>query len=153
MGWMDYHLWAFVIDGSTYGLPDDEGWGTAPRKEAAKVRLRDVLKPGETVITYTYDFGDDWVHTIRITDIRQGEPGVGYPRYIAGERNGPPEDCGGVPGVYDVLEARADPDHQEHGYRSHLARRLRTRTPSTNCRSSTPSDGSRPAATRPETMP
>ena len=62
-----------------------------------------MLKPGETVITYTYDFGDDWVHTIRITDIRQGEPGIGYPRYIAGERNGPPEDCGGVPGFYDVL--------------------------------------------------
>ena len=76
MGWMDYHLWEFVIDGRTYGLPDDEDWGTAPRKEAAKVRLRDVLKPGETVITYTYDFGDDWVHTIRITDIRQGEPGI-----------------------------------------------------------------------------
>jgi len=46
MGWMDYHLWEFVIDGRTYGLPDDEDWGTAPRKEAAKVRLRDVLKPG-----------------------------------------------------------------------------------------------------------
>jgi hypothetical protein len=59
MGWMDYHLWEFGIDGRTYGLPDDEDWGTAPRKEAAKVRLRDVLKPGETVITYTYDFGDD----------------------------------------------------------------------------------------------
>ena len=77
---MDYHLWQLVIDGRTYGLPDDEDWGTAPRKEAAKVRLRDVLKPGETVITYTYDFGDDWVHEIRIRDIRQGEPGVGYPR-------------------------------------------------------------------------
>ena len=50
VGWMDYHLWEFVIDGRTYGLPDDEDWGTAPRKEAAKVRLRDVLKPGETVI-------------------------------------------------------------------------------------------------------
>ena len=43
-----------------------------------------------------------------------GEPGVAYPRYLAGERNGPPEDCGGVPGFYDVLDARGDPDHPEH---------------------------------------
>ena len=114
IGWMDYHLWEFVIDGGTYGLPMDEDRGAAPRKAAAKVRLRDIVKPGETVITYTYDFGDDWVHEIRITDIRPGEPGVGYPRYVAGEGSGPPEDCGGVPGFYDVLEARADPDHPQH---------------------------------------
>lgn len=114
VGWMDCHLWEFVIDGRAYGLPADEDWGTALRKDAAKVRLRGVLKPGETVITYTYDFGDDWVHEIRVTDIRQGEPGVGYPRYVAGERNGPPEDSGGVPGFDDVLDARADPEHQEH---------------------------------------
>ena len=65
-------------------------------------------------LTYTYDFGDDWVHEIRVTDTRQGEPGVGYPRYVAGERNGPPEDCGGVSGFYDLLDARADPHHKEH---------------------------------------
>jgi hypothetical protein len=88
IGWMDYHLWEFVIDGRTYGLPMDEDWGTEPRKEAAKVRLRDVLKPGETVIAYTYDFGDAWEHEIRIQDLRVGEPGVAYPRYLAGERNG-----------------------------------------------------------------
>ena len=27
---------------------------------ASKVRLRDVLKPGKTVIDYTYDLGDCW---------------------------------------------------------------------------------------------
>jgi hypothetical protein len=31
-------------------------------------------------------------------------------RYIAGERNGPPEDCGGIPGFYDLLDAIADPN-------------------------------------------
>ena len=114
IGWLDYHLWEFVIDGRTYGLPMDEDWGTAPRKEAAKVRLREVLQPGETVIAYTYDFGDAWEHEIRIRDVRQGKPGVGYPRYVAGERNGPPEDCGGVPGFYDLLAARADPSDDNH---------------------------------------
>ena len=114
MGWLDYHLWKFVVDGRTYGLPMDEDWGTAPRKEAAKVRLRDILQPGETVIAYTYDFGDAWEHEIRIRDIRTGEPGVSYPRFLAGERNGPPEDCGGIPGFYDLLAACADPSDDNH---------------------------------------
>jgi hypothetical protein len=114
MGWLDYHLWEFVIDGRTYGLPMDEDWGTRPRKQATKVRLRDVLKPGETLIDYVYDFGDSWEHEIRVSDIRKGTPETGYPRYVAGERNGPPEDCGGVPGFYNLLDARADPVHPDH---------------------------------------
>jgi hypothetical protein len=114
IGWMDYHLFEFTVAGRRYGLPMDEDWGTEPRKEAAKVRLREVLKAGKTVIDYVYDFGDSWEHKITVTDIRPGLPGVSYPRYIAGERNGPPEDCGGIPGFYEMLDARADPDHPEH---------------------------------------
>lgn len=37
-----------------------------------------------------------------------------YPRYIGGERNCPPEDCGGVPGFYELLDALADPRHPNH---------------------------------------
>jgi len=114
IGWMDYHLFEFTVAGRRYGLPMDEDWGTEPRKEAAKVRLREVLKAAKTVIDYVYDFGDSWEHKITVTDVRPGLPGVSYPRYIAGERNGPPEDCGGIPGFYEMLDARADPDHPEH---------------------------------------
>jgi Plasmid pRiA4b ORF-3-like protein len=46
--------------------------------------------------------------------IRPGESGVSYPRYIAGEWNVPPEDCGGIPGFYALLEAVADPNHPNH---------------------------------------
>jgi len=114
VGWLDYHLWEFTIGKQRYGLPMEEDWGTAPRKEAAKVRLRDVLQPKKTVIDYVYDFGDNWEHRIIVTDIRPGDPDLSYPRYIDGEGNGPPEDCGGVPGFYDMLEARSDPDHPSH---------------------------------------
>ena len=37
-----------------------------------------------------------------------------YPRNVRGECNGPPEDCGGIPGFYDKLEAAADPRHPDH---------------------------------------
>ncbi len=114
MGWLDYHLWEFTIGKQTYGLPTDEDWGTAPRIEAIKVRLRDVLKPRKTTIDYLYDFGDSWAHRLTATAIRLGELGVSYPRYIGGEWSGPPEDCGGIPGFYNMLEAQADPEHPEH---------------------------------------
>ena len=114
IGWFDYHLWEFTIGEQKYGLPMDEDWGVAPRKEANKVRLRDVIGSRKTVIDYTYDFGDSWEHRITVTDVRPGQPGVGYPRYVGGERNGPPEDCGGIPGFYDKLQARVDTNHPDH---------------------------------------
>jgi hypothetical protein len=116
MGWFDYHLWEFTIGKQTYGLPMDYDWGTEPRMAAAKVRLRDVLKPRKTLIDYTYDFGDCWEHRLTVTDVRAGRPGVSYPRYTGGERNGPPEDCGGIPGFHELLEAIADPAHPSHAH-------------------------------------
>jgi hypothetical protein len=114
MGWLDYHLWELVIDGQTYGLPMEDDWGTAPRKIAARTRLRDVLAPGTTKIDYTYDFDDNWEHSLIISDVRAGDLGTAYPRFIEGERDCPPEDCGGIPGFYEMLEARADPEHPDH---------------------------------------
>lgn len=114
MGWLDYHLWEMASGGQTYGLPTDEDWGTAPRKVAEKVRLRDVLAPGTTRIDYTYDFGDNWEHTLIVSDVRAGDPVTPYARFIAGERDCPPEDCGGIPGFYEMLEARTDPSHPDH---------------------------------------
>ena len=114
MGWFDYHLWEFTVNKQRYGLPMDEDWGTEPRKEAAKARLREVLKPRKTMIDYIYDFGDSWEHRLTVADVRIGDPEASYPRYVGGERNAPPEDCGGIPGFYDMLDALADPDHPNH---------------------------------------
>ena len=80
------------------------------------MHLRDVLKPRKTVIGYTYDFGDGWEHRLTVTDVRAGQRDVSYPRYIGGERNGPPEDCGGIPGFYELLEAIADRTHPSHAH-------------------------------------
>jgi Plasmid pRiA4b ORF-3-like protein len=116
MSWFDYHLWEFTIGKQRYGLPMDEDWRTEPCIDASKVCLRDVLKPRKTVIDYSYDFGDCWEHRLTVTEVRAGMPGVSYPRYIGGERNGPPEDCGGIPGFYELLDAIADPAHPSHAH-------------------------------------
>jgi len=116
MGWLDYHLWEFTIGKQTYGLPMDEDWGSTPRIQAIKVRLRDVQTPRKTTIDYMDDFGDSWARRLTVTGIRQGKPGMSYPRYVGGEWNAPPEGCGGIPGYYNMLDALADaerPDHAE----------------------------------------
>jgi len=114
VGWLDCHLWEFKIGKQRYGLPMDEDWGAVPCIEATEVCLRDVLKPRKTTIDYLYDSGDSWEHHLTVTDIRQGEPGVPYPHYIGAEWAGPPEDSGGIPGFYSMLDARADPEHPSH---------------------------------------
>lgn len=114
MGWFDCHLWEFSVGRRRFGLPMDEDWGTEPRIEATKVRLREVLTPRKTSMTYTYDFGDGWEHRLTLSNTRPGEPGIAYPRYIAGEGNAPPEDCGGIPGFYEKLDIVADPRHPDY---------------------------------------
>jgi hypothetical protein len=118
MGWLDYHLHAFEPDASEklaaghIGIPegptDDEfvaGW-TVPI-------TRHFAKPGDAA-RYDYDFGDGWSHEVRLMTIEPRERGAKYPRCIGGERACPPEDCGGVPGYYRLLEILADPSDEEH---------------------------------------
>ena len=59
---------------------------------------------GVTDISYTYDMGDGWQHTIIVEKLMLAEPGGIYPRFLGGERRCPPEDCGGVPGYYEFLD-------------------------------------------------
>ncbi|MBZ5514924.1 MAG: plasmid pRiA4b ORF-3 family protein [Acidobacteriia bacterium] len=42
------------------------------------------------------------------------EPGVPYRICVSGKLQGPPEDCGGTPGFYNLLEAIRDPAHDQH---------------------------------------
>jgi hypothetical protein len=51
------------------------------------------------------------------------ESGVSYPVCTGGERACPREDCGGPPGYQRLLEALADPMHEEHAEQKHWASR------------------------------
>lgn len=115
VGWFNQHMWEFRIGRQVYGLPiPGDNWSATPMINAGKVNLGELLKPRKTVIDYTYDMGDCWEHRLTVTDVRPADPDIVYPRYIAGERPAPPEDCGGVPGFYAALEALADPEHPDH---------------------------------------
>jgi hypothetical protein len=111
--WTDSHLHGYDIGGMLFGPgdPDPFGFGVTERKEN-KYRLDEVAKAGSR-FTYTYDFGDDWIHSIKVERIVQPEAGVHYPRCTAGKNASPPEDCGGPWGYADMLKALADPAYPE----------------------------------------
>lgn len=108
----DYHLFQFEIGERRYGYPDPD-WGDDMR-DARNIRLGAILARGETGFTYTYDFGDDWRHTIVVENVVLADPTVDYPRFIEGARRAPPEDVGGLPGFEEFLTVMAAPDDPEH---------------------------------------
>ena len=113
-GWQDYHLYEFEVGGRRYGIPDpDLDFGREVRS-ARNVRLEALIAQGHTRLGYTYDFGDTWRHDVAIEAVEEGVPGALYPRLVAGERRGPPEDVGGLHGYFEFLEAILDPSHGNH---------------------------------------
>jgi hypothetical protein len=109
-GWQDYHLWVFETPSGDYGPPDPE----LGHRSAATKKLQDVAPRAGDRIHYTYDFGDNWSHDILVEDVLDAEPGVAYPRCLAGRRAGPPEDCGGIWGYAELQDVLADPTHEDH---------------------------------------
>jgi hypothetical protein len=79
--------------------------------------LADVLvEPGDR-LRYTYDFGDDWEHEIRLEKVLPPDAdlhGSAVPVCLAGKGACPPEDCGGVWGYASLKETIADPSDEEH---------------------------------------
>jgi hypothetical protein len=109
-GWEDYHMWVFESPLGRYGVADRE----LHIANAAARRLGQVAPAPQDRFSYTYDFGDDWEHAILVEAVTQAEPGIAYPRCLAGRRACPPEDCGGIWGYGYLLEILADPKHEEH---------------------------------------
>jgi hypothetical protein len=108
--WYDYHLYEFNVAGVRYEYPDAEAVG----RDSTRIRISRLgLSVGDE-FTYTYDFGDDWLHRIKIESPHESIDSDGLPFVVAGERRGPPEDCGGVPGFERLLEALKDPQDPEH---------------------------------------
>ncbi len=91
----EYYLCPFEIEEAPDGIPEEH------------VRLDEVLaEPGDTLF-YCYDFGDDWLHIIELEAVRPRDESRQGARCIGGERPGPAEDCGGVPG-YEMFAAAND---------------------------------------------
>lgn len=112
MGWSDSHLHQFTVRGVCYGIPDPDG--NFDVKNEKNVKLDQIISRVKDKLIYEYDFGDSWEHEIIVEKISPPDSKMAYPNCLTGKRACPPEDCGGIYGYAEFLEAIQDPDHPEH---------------------------------------
>ncbi len=110
----NYHLFRFDVGEASYGIRFDDDYMDPPTRDAGNLRLAKLIERGITDFTYTYDFGDDWRHSIVIDEVLPADPTADYPRFVDGQRRAPPEDVGGPPGFEAFLDAMAKLRHPEH---------------------------------------
>jgi hypothetical protein len=63
--------------------------------DARGVQLRDLKLRRLERFVYEYDFGDSWIHDLRLEATLPVDPRKTYPVCVAGKCSAPPEDCGG----------------------------------------------------------
>ena len=119
MGWQDRHLHMFIKGDERYGFSDPD----FPLIDDRAIPVDHVLRAEGDAIEYEYDFGDSWDHRVELEKLMPAARGVAYPVFIDGERACPPEDCGGYPGYRNLLQALADPKHEDHDDLSRWMRR------------------------------
>ena len=101
LGWEDYHLHAFHIHGRHYRTM----WtGERHWENGHEIMLADLRFRLRQRILYEYDFGDLWVHVIRIEARLERQDRKFYPICVGGARAGPPEDIGGPEGYAAFVE-------------------------------------------------
>ena len=128
MGWTDSHLHQFEIGGLRYGdaglLNRDTFQGDARAFASGDVRLSDFqfTKRNGPSFLYTYDFGDDWRHTIRLERLLAVTPAPKSATCNEGARCCPPEDAGGAPGYDEFLRVLLSPEPDEIEEQRHLKR-------------------------------
>ncbi len=105
----NYHLFQFDIGDKRYGTPAQEWDYGSATIDAKNIRLGALIERGVDQFSYTYDFGDNWQHSITIETVAPANPAIDYPRFIDGPRRA----FGGVPGFEEFLGVMTRPRHPE----------------------------------------
>ena len=124
MGWENYHLHQFITgerfeEKLYYTPPWDDGFEdpefTVRQRDETRVKARSILPLVQGSVTYEYDLGDSWEHTLLLEKVVLINPMEQWlPWCIDGRRACPPEDVGGTGGYDSFLQTIADPAHPEH---------------------------------------
>jgi hypothetical protein len=114
MGWEHSHLHQYIVGETHYGEPDPEFDDDLKMKDDRRFKLRDIAREKDAYFVYEYDFGDSWRHQVTVVDIWPRTENSLVPRCWEGSRACPPEDCGGIGGYQNLVEALRDRRHPEH---------------------------------------
>ena len=115
-GWSDSHLHRFALgdgvfdrDAELFLCPYDVEEGDDHGVPDRSVRLDETLVDPGDVLRYCYDYGDSWDLVITLEEVRPLEEAAPLAICVAGDRAGPPEDCGGLRDGIDLEEVLEDP--------------------------------------------
>ena len=118
MGWTNSHLHHFKLGEQLYGDPQlmADNFEEMEYLDSTTTKISDILpKKGKRFsFIYEYDFGDSWEHEVLFEGVVPPDSKVKYPLCLEGARACPPDDCGGVWGYSDFVEAIQNPDHERH---------------------------------------
>ncbi len=118
MGWTNSHLHQFRVGKRLYSDPSFEldEFEDDPRVlDENETAIHEIATRAKSALVYEYDFGDSWEHRITVERILDAATAEGrFAQCLDGERACPPEDCGGVWGYADLLEAIMNPKHEEY---------------------------------------
>ena len=115
MGWEESHLSMFKKWRKEYHVyMDGADMYDYPIEDASDYALCDLLAAGEEM-TYIYDFGDTWRHTVKVLEcVEYGKEEKQHIRLLDGKNACPPNDVGGIGGYKEMLKViKEDPDSEE----------------------------------------
>ncbi len=98
MGWENAHLYDFY---------------KGRERLSKSLRLSQAASGARSKFIYLYDMGDGWDHEIVVEKILKDRERISHPVCLEGRRACPPEDCGGIYGYAEMLDAVRDPDHPD----------------------------------------
>ena len=129
-GWAGYHLSQFTKGGVDYtsraNIEESFDFGYRRSIDEMIVTVEEVLPQKGSTISFEYDFGDGWIHNVRVSSVSD-EPSLGEDICVtSGKGACPPEDVGGVWGyeqMLDILSGKIDDPEEKASYEEWLGLR------------------------------
>ncbi len=118
MPWENSHLYNFNHNSLSYEktMPNGDFDGD---ENVDDFQIVDLLREKGDKLIYTYDFGDWWQHSVVVEE--SGSPEIPHEPYVVtGKRDGPPEDCGGIPMYQHILDVLKKGKGSEYAHFSML---------------------------------
>ena len=112
MGWTNCHLHQFRNEGDVYSVSSPGDFHGTDDLDERRYTLADIAPCEKDWFIYEYDFGDAWEHEVLVE--AHLPPMVKRQAICMDGKNAcPPDDCGGIPGYYNLLEAVSNPKHKD----------------------------------------
>lgn len=114
VGWDGDHLNQFIDGEEYYSGPKEYDWEIEDN-DARQFTIGQLLRRVNAKIKWEYDFGDSWMHEIKLVEKRKLDASEEVEVQLLKATGAcPPEDCGGTGGYRHLLNVLKDPGCEEY---------------------------------------